>query len=76
MLFAALIILCTLFLYGAVYFKYRPSPPPPKNQYNLSDRREIRCSSCNYDLRGSLHSCICPECGTPFEVYAKMRHPQ
>ena len=45
MLFAALIILCTLFLYGAVYFKYRPSPPPPKNQYNLSDRREIRCSS-------------------------------
>ena len=31
------------------------------------------CVACGYDLRGSRHACICPECGRPFEIYARMR---
>lgn len=29
------------------------------------DRVEAICPECAYDLRGSLHSDYCPECGTP-----------
>jgi hypothetical protein len=32
-----------------------------------------RCPQCGYDLRGSKHACICPECGRPFEIYGRMR---
>lgn len=28
------------------------------------------CPVCTYDLTGNV-SCRCPECGTPFEVYAR-----
>jgi hypothetical protein len=31
------------------------------------------CPECGYDLRGSKHPCICPECGRPFEIYARLR---
>jgi len=31
------------------------------------------CLVCGYDLRGSRHACICPECGRPFELYARVR---
>ena len=32
--------------------------------------RPGRCHVCDYDLRGSGHAMICPECGTPFEIRA------
>ena len=28
-------------------------------------RRNNACPTCNYDLRGSVESAVCPECGTP-----------
>jgi hypothetical protein len=28
--------------------------------------------ACGYDLRGSSHAMICPECGTPFEIGRKI----
>ena len=33
----------------------------------LRNRRvtSTACPTCNYDLRGSVESAVCPECGTP-----------
>ena len=28
-------------------------------------RRAVACPTCGYDLRGSVESAVCPECGTP-----------
>ena len=34
--------------------------------------KEGRCAACGYDLRGSSHAMICPECGMPFEIRRKI----
>lgn len=41
-------------LFATSYFIIRLTPA----------RQPGRCESCNYDLRGSLNSARCPECGT------------
>ena len=44
-----------------------------RQEFLREDRqRDGQCERCGYDLRGSGHAMVCPECGTPFEIRAKM----
>jgi hypothetical protein len=71
MVVAAVILVTTVSIVAVILIRYSVAVESRAARIRRERNEAGRCVYCDYDLRGSVHDCICPECGGRFELYAR-----